>query len=79
MFGKEGPGTYYTQMSAIFVILCTLVPQTLQNIVLRRGCFPGHFLIYGKPIKSCIVLVIVYMIHTEAYLEPCRISRMEPF
>ena len=43
MFGKEGPGTYYTQMSAIFVILCTLVPQTLQNIVLRRGCFPGHF------------------------------------
>ena len=51
---RKGPRKY-TQMSAIFVMLYTLNPQTLQNFVLRCGCFPGNFpifleLIYGKPI-----------------------------
>ena len=57
-------------------MLHTLNPQTLQNIALRRGYFPENIL---TPIKSFIVLVIVYMIHTEAYLEPSRTSTMESF
>ena len=35
-------------------------------------------LIYGKPSKSYIVLVIVYMIYTE-YLEHSRTCTIEPF
>ena len=76
MYGK-GPWKY-TQMSAIFLMLHNLNPQILKLFKIL------HFVVvifleiflevisYGKPTKSCIMLVIVYMIYTEAYLEPSR-------
>ena len=83
MYGK-GPWNY-TQMSAIFLMLHNLNPQilklfkTLHFVVVVFLEIFLEVISYGKPIKSCIVLVIVYVIYTEAYLEPSRTSTIEPF